>query len=186
MQLILLQESRAAIPIFLFTKALVGYLACASTAGHRHHTLAREEASSRAPFTKKTDRIASYEKAVLLCSSASGHLTPVPIHTRHRHLVLQVQSACCEVSSGQRSEAEASTVGAQSNRRTFYYGAVYLRDDSGSKLHFDLKSEEKRDLFANQKASISSFEGLPNKLLEAKDSAHRVNIRSTRHHPGAL
>ena len=52
---------------------------------------------------------------------------------------------------------------------------MYLLDDSGSKLHFDLNSEEKRDLFANQKASISSFDGLPNKLLEAKDNARRVN-----------
>ena len=44
--------------------------------------------------------------------------------------------------------------------------AVYLRDDSGSKLHLDLKSgsEKKRDLFANQNTAISSSEGLPKKL----------------------
>ena len=56
---------------------------------------------------------------------------------------------------------------------------VHLREDSGSKLHLDLKSDEKRDLFAIQKASISAFEGLPNRLLHAFrracHSAERAN-----------
>ena len=53
-------------------------------------------------------------------------------------------------------------------------GCAHLREDSGSKLHLDLKSDEKRDLFANQKASISSFEGRPNKLLRKDNRSYRL------------
>jgi hypothetical protein len=38
-------------------------------------------------------------------------------------------------------------------------------EDSGSKDHLDLKSEENLDLFAIQNASISSFDGRPKRLL---------------------
>ena len=177
MQLIQLQESRAAIPIFHVTKALVGYLASTVANGSTHFS---SEHSVTCLFTTQTDQTASCETAVLLCSSASGHLTPVPIHTRHRHLVLQVKS-CREVS--QTSEAEASGWATWQSQGALRgaTACVCVRDDSGSKLHFDLKSEEKRVLFANQNASISSFEGLPNKLLQAKGRhAESASIRSTR------
>ena len=53
-------------------------------------------------------------------------------------------------------------------------GCAHLREDSGSKLHLDLKSDAKRVLFADQNASISSFEGRPNKLLRKNNRTYRL------------